>query len=140
MRVAYLLLIACVLPSIGCTMLVVNSGKVLTALKSQAKVHEAFGLPTATGQAEGMPYEDFITRRKIAEPQKNIYLIMGTIWTCGFGEFVWFPTELYRAVRRSVVGQSLRFTYDAAGNVTAIRFDNDPVLLPPRIETPSAEK
>ncbi len=140
MRAACLLLIACVLPSIGCTMLVVNTGKDLTALKSQAKVHEAFGLPTATGQAEGMPYEDFTTHRKIAEPQKNIYLMMGTIATYGFGEFVWFPTELYRAVRRSVVGQPLRFTYDAAGNVTAIRFDNDPVSLPPRIETPSAEK
>ena len=132
MRSTWLLLFAGVLPSAGCSLLVVNTGKNLAELKSQEQVHETFGLPSLTGQTEGVPYEEFTTHRKIAEPDKNIYIIMGTAGTFGFGELVWFPTELYRAIRRSVVGQQIRYIYDAEGNVTDISHDGESVSVPPR--------
>ena len=72
--------------------------------------------------------EEFTTRRKIAEPYKNIYLAIGYAITLGLGELIWFPHQLYVAGRRSIVGQQLRFTYDSEGHVTGIRHDGDAVI------------
>ena len=141
MRFLPVLLTAYALSAAGCSAIIISSGQHLSELTTRAQVHESFGLPTAAGQTEGgNTFEEFTTHRKIAEPEKGIYLAMGYAGTLGLGEFIWFPHEAWVAARRSIVGQKLRFTYNDAGEVTAIRFEGDPVLMPPRpIDLPDAE-
>lgn len=141
MRILPVLLTACALPGAGCSAFIISSGQHLSELTTQSQVHESFGLPAAAGQTEGgNTFEEFTTHRKIAEPEKGIYLTMGYVCTLGLGEFIWFPHEAWVAERRSIVGQKLRFTYNDAGDVTTIRLDGAPVLLPPRpIDPPETE-
>lgn len=134
MRYASTLIAFSLLSSIGCSVLLINSGQNLEELKTRSEVSKAFGAPTTTGQIEGKDFEEFETRRKIAEPWKGIYLAMGYAATLGLGEFVWFPVQLFHTGRRTVLGQHIRFVYDSAGNVIEIRFDGDAVTLPPRID------
>jgi YD repeat-containing protein len=140
MRTALVLLTFLILSAVGCSAFIVNSGQDLSGLATRSQVQAAFGQPVTSGQTDSRPFEEYTIHRKIAEPWKNTYLAMGDAATLGLGEIVWFPQQLYLAGRRSVVGQHLRFTYDDAGNVTAIRFDGDPVLLPPRSERQSPEQ
>jgi hypothetical protein len=141
-RTACLLLSAILLPATGCvpcTWLLLRSGTNLSELKTQDQVQEAFGHTTATGQVDGQLFEEYVTHRKIAEPQplKAYGALMSYGLTWGFGELIWFPFELSRTTYRSVVGQRLRFTYDAAGNVTAIHSDGVAILNLPRAEPPT---
>src|SRR5207248_186044 len=127
--------------SAGCTVFLTSSGKDLGTLETRDQVRREFGQPTATGISEGHPYEDFLSYRKIAEPEKGTYLVMGDIATLGLGELVWFPTELYRVSCRSIRGQTIRFTYDESGNVTGARLDGQPVLLGTRTDlTPAGQR
>lgn len=139
MRVPCLLLTASIISATGCTMLVVNSGTNLAELQTREQVEKVFRQPAIAGQTDGQHFVEYTTHRKIAEPKKNIYLCTGAVATWGFTELLFFPSESYRAARRSVVGQRVRFTYDAEGRVTAIDFDDNAVRLPPRIETPAIE-
>jgi hypothetical protein len=132
MRIVLLPLVAGVLSSAGCTGLVISSGTDLGALPTREEVRAKFGTPVASGTEEGKQYEDFRTRRKIAEPDKMIYLLMGYAYTFGLGEVVWFPHQSFVAARRSIVGQDLRFYFDEAGNVTAARHDGGWVTGVPR--------
>ena len=134
MRTAYLLMAAAALAPAGCSSLIVNSGQDLSKLTTRAQVHEAFGPPAAVEPTGEHTTEEFTTRRKIAEPYKNIYLAIGYVITLGLGELIWFPHQLYVAGRRSIVGQHLRFSYDSEGRVTEIRHDGDAVIGvgPPR--------
>ncbi|MDB5308065.1 MAG: hypothetical protein JWO38_2267 [Gemmataceae bacterium] len=127
MRPVHLLLLAPILFATGCSWIVVNSGQNLGELKTRAQVHDTFGLPAATGRTKDQPFEEYFTRRKIAEPWKNIYIVMGDFSTFGLGEFIWFPHQLFLAGRRSVVGQQIRFIYDVVGNVRGIRLDGESV-------------
>lgn len=95
------------------------------ALATQAEVQQDFGAPVASGRVGDHSYEEFRTRRKISEGWKSIYYCMGYVVTLGFGEVVWLPSELYRATRRSIVGQTLRFVYDEEGNVKSVQLDGE---------------
>jgi YD repeat-containing protein len=126
-------LTACALSSAGCTAFLTGCGQDLSKLTTQVEVHKTFGPPAAVGQVDGHTFEEFTTHRKIAEHWKGIYLVMGDAGTLGFGEFIWFPHEAWLAGRRSVLGQKLRFTYDDAGKVIAVRWDGEPLpTLPDR--------
>lgn len=128
MRAIYFALIAAALSSAGCAGMIVGSGQNLSDLKDQAAVQAAFGSPTAAGEADGRPFEEFTTRRKIAEPWRVAPgMAMMYAMTLGLGEVVLLPVELYRTGRRTILGQQLRFTYDADGRVAAIRWDGDSV-------------
>ena len=46
------------------------SGKDLRTIATRDEVHEQFGEPCRTGTANGQAFEDYRTRRKIAEPDR----------------------------------------------------------------------
>jgi hypothetical protein len=128
MRAAFLLPIALAIANGGCTALVIGSGQDLAKLTTRDQVHQSLGEPVAGGEADGQAFEDFITHRKLAEPEKGIYLAMGDISTLGLGELYWFPQQLYVACRRSIAGQQIHITYDNAGRVTAMSHDGESVF------------
>lgn len=116
MRTACLVLIAFM--PVGCSMLIADSGQNLSQLATRAEVREAFGAPTATTEPDVEVYE---TRRKIAESARGVGAL-GFPWvvSCGAAELVLLPHELYVNARRITAGQTVRFTYDAGGNVESI--------------------
>ena len=64
MRTLTIVLIACTALAPGCAGYIAGSGLDLCKLTTQAQVHEKFGSPIASGPS----FEEFTTRRKIAEP------------------------------------------------------------------------
>src|SRR5262249_24804142 len=115
MRFFQLLLVVCAVGGSGCSALVALSGQDLSTLSTKAAVRAKCGTPESDGQAAGQSFEEFSARRKIAQPWKGTYLTMGFSGTLGLGELVWFPHQSYIAIRRAIVGQQLRFTYDSNG-------------------------
>jgi hypothetical protein len=127
MRPLRILVVATLLVSTGCSWLVANSGQQLGELKTREQVHAAFGPPATAGHCDQRTYEEFHTRRKIAEPWKGMGLGMGWCLTFGLGEAYFFPHETVVAARRSIVGQRLVFYYDEAGKVQQASHDGDPI-------------
>lgn len=138
MRVAILLCVGAVPPATGCTYAVVTSGKNLSEVKTAEQARAEFGPPVGSGVADGKPFEEFRTHRKIAEPNKVIYLMMGYAVTFGTGELIWFPQQSFIAARRWVCGQTLRFVYDEHGKVTTVVHDGEPVIYPPKDAEPAS--
>ncbi|MDY3561043.1 hypothetical protein R5W23_002302 [Gemmata sp. JC673] len=124
--------LALLMPLNGCAFLVATSGKDVGALATRDEVQHDFGTPVVSGSVEGQPYDEFRTHRKISEGWKSIYYSMGYVVTLGFGEVIWLPNELYRATRRSIVGQTVRFVYDEAGNVKSVQLDGEAIPNAPR--------
>jgi hypothetical protein len=114
-----LLVAAGVALSAGCTAMVVGTGQDLSEPTTRKQVHAAMGEPVATGTSDGQYHEDFRSHRKIAEPWQSEGLIMVDYCTLGLAEFVMFPAAVLRVGYTTVVGQDVRFQYDAAGRVTA---------------------
>ncbi len=119
MRIAFLLLIAIASLSCGCSAFVASCGKDLTALETKEEVHGALGKPERIGVEKGASFEEYFSRRKFAiEPLGDK---VGSGMMCGltFGasELVVFPIELYLEGKRTLLGQTIRVTYDAKGQV-----------------------
>jgi hypothetical protein len=131
MCLARVMVLTALLGSTGCSWLVINSGQQLNDLKTREQVQEVFGPPAESGVFQDQAYDEFHTRRKIAEPWKNLYLATGWVYTLGLGEIVWFPHQAFVAARRSILGQELRVTYDEAGNVQQVSLDGDSILWNP---------
>jgi len=112
-----------VLPLCGCSGLIAVSGKNLSQIETRQQVHEIFGEPKSTTEADGKPVEVFKTHRKIADLSKGPGLSMGFVMTFGLGELIWFPQEAFIAARRSIKGQEIRFTYNESGKVVAVSHD-----------------
>lgn len=72
MQIAYLLLIAPILLSGGCAGMIAGCGRDLTPLKTKEEVHAQLGAPSASGVADGNFFEEFRTRRKIAESNLSL--------------------------------------------------------------------
>ena len=129
MRVAYLLLIATVSFSAGCAGMIARCGKDLTGLETKEEVHAQLGEPAAKGVVDGKPFEEYFTRRKIAEPYPLRYFgpgyPMGLIGTLGTIELILVPEELYLIGKRTLRGQTIRVTYDASSAVTGIALDGE---------------
>lgn len=146
MRYAALVLAAGSLASAGCSALIVGSGQRLGELTTQTDARAAFGEPVASGPIESGYYDEFLTRRKIAEPWKLIYITIGDVSTLGLGELLWCPLELSRVGYHGVVGQTVRFEYNEAGEVISTRLNGervpwqigrvDPVRLAPAGDRP----
>jgi hypothetical protein len=118
MRAACIVLSAAALAPVGCSMLIAGSGQRLSELATRAEVHEAFGTPPASPEPG---VDEYRSRRKVEEwdrgpGQSGIYWVMGG-WL--FEPYL-LSRELYFNARRVAVGQTVRFTYDADGNVKSI--------------------
>jgi hypothetical protein len=126
MRFAHLLAAAVLLFSAGCAAMVAESGRDLTVLKTREEVHAGLGKPSADGVAEGKVYEEYRTRQKIAERRYDrmaeAYLIL-TMETLGVFDLACFSYEIYRIGCRTVLGQTIRVTYDANGTVIGLTLD-----------------
>ncbi|HKB04997.1 MAG TPA: hypothetical protein VKD90_22430 [Gemmataceae bacterium] len=130
MRAVCLALAVVTVSSTGCAALIAGSGQDLAALKDRTEVHGAYGPPEVAGDADGQAFEEYLTRRKIADPSARgpgMAMVYGA--TYGLIDLIAVPYELYQVGRRTIQGQRLRFTYDADGQVTAIQFDGDEVPL-----------
>ncbi len=125
MRLARLLILASLSLSAGCAALIAGVGKDLTGLKTRDEVHAALGPPATAGLADGTPFEEYRTRRKIVEGWNRYdegYAMM-LMMTCGAVDLICVPHELYLLGRRTLLGQTIRVTYDAAGTVTGMTLD-----------------
>jgi hypothetical protein len=133
MRPLYLLLAASVALSGGCAPLIVGCGEDLASLKTKEEVHARLGEPAVRGVTDGLPFEEYHTRRKIAEEQRYGEMY-GPFWlmTCGALDLPFVPYELCRAGWRTLAGQTVCVTYDAAGTVIGLELDGEP-LSPRRL-------
>ena len=108
LKTLHIPLLACVLLSGGCSCLIAESGKDLTALTTKEQVHQSLGAPKLTGVAEGQPFEEFESRQKIADPMRAATDSMSVMMTYGFGEVVALPQELYLLCSRTLFGETIR--------------------------------
>ena len=127
MRASSLILAAGCLFCAGCAQLIKHSGTNISTLATRDEVHEEFGDPIRVSERDGSTVEEYVTRRKIADPFGFRGLGEEYALTLGLGEFIWFPQELYTAVNRSIVGQRLEFTYGPDGHVIYMRQDDEPI-------------
>jgi hypothetical protein len=138
MRVVFALVVVVLLSSTGCcpSFLLATSGKDLGTLPTREQVREEFGTPVASGVEDGKHFEDFHTRRKIADRRGYFGYPMGYAMTLGLIEFYALPRQLFITSKRSVLGQDLRFIYDETGKVVQVQFDGEPLPLRVRQEYP----
>ena len=116
----YLCLLLAVLPSTGCSGFVAARGVELGDLETRKQVRGVFGTPTTSGDDGDTSYDEYFTRRKLAERWKGTGICMGFVMTLGLSEFYLFPRELICAARQRIEGNTVRFVYDADGNVIAV--------------------
>ena len=131
MRIACLLLAALASFSSGCAAFIASRGKDLTVLTTKEEVHAVLGEPAASGVDEGQVFEEFRTRQKIATfswvfGEGYLMLMVGT---GGTAELVLTPMELYRVCKGTLLGQTIRVTYDTAGRATGHYLNGE--SLPP---------
>ncbi len=119
MRIAYLLFLVPALVSSGCAGAIARAGTDPTEFKTKEEVHAKFGEPYAKGTEDGAVYEDYFTRQKIASrpPWLGEGYVMVLFMTFGTVDLFLVPQELYLTTKRTIAGQTLRFTYDNLGNV-----------------------
>jgi hypothetical protein len=134
MRGVLLILTTTSLFSSGCAALIARSGQDLWDLKTRTEVEAVLGNPTGKGEIDGITYEEYTTRRKIAEPPGPGYAMAYTM-TLGLGDLVFVPYELLLIGRRTIVGQEFHVAFDAEGNVVSLRRGKQPLGSPRPIET-----
>jgi YD repeat-containing protein len=118
MRIAYLLFLVPVLVSSGCAGAIARAGTDPTDFKTKEEVHAKFGEPYSKGTEDGAVYEDYFTRQKIASRQGwDEGYVMLLFMTFGTIDLFLVPQELCLTTKRTIAGQTLRFTYDNLGNV-----------------------
>jgi hypothetical protein len=130
MRWCWALLVGQAFLSSGCSGLIARSGEDVTNYSNREEVHHQFGMPNTTGTTNGVPFEEFQTRRKICE-WKHAYIFDLADWgTFGLTEFVFLPLELLDNGERIVMGKKVRITYDESGQVINVYLDGES-LKPP---------
>jgi hypothetical protein len=133
MRAVILVAVGVLLPSAGCAYRLAESGTDLGTLETREQVRAEFGPPAASGTADGQAFEDFRTRRKVADSHQHVYaahLLSG--YTYGLAEVMLLPGECFGVAARTILGQDLRFVYDEAGRVTAVLRDGEYIVGDPR--------
>lgn len=112
--------------------MIAGAGKDLGAVETKAEMHGVLGEPVGQGVANGEPYEEFRTRMVIADDQSESdegYALLLFV-SCGTSELVTVPYQLGLLCKRSIVGQTVRVTYDQNGRVTQVDRDGESVLGP----------
>lgn len=157
MRYALLLLIGPSLLATGCSMFIAKAGKDISLLKTRGDAHAEFGPPTAAGMDDGLPFEEFQTRRKISEPFRASTHSMALGMTICLYEFYLFPRELYFLAKGGLAGRTVRVTYNPDGSIRGGRIDGrwygpgfgqrpkqsvvpEDALPPPDVLTPTVQK
>jgi YD repeat-containing protein len=128
MRILCLLLFVFVFLSGGCAQMMASCGKDMGRLHTREEVHAQFGEPVAMGFAEGRFFEEFHTRKRIAQNFGEGY-VMVWILTCGAADLVFVPCELYLTGRRTLLGQTIRVSYDEADRTKGVDLDGRAMLL-----------
>ena len=130
MRIACLLLISTVPLSGGCSSLIACAGQDSSAWGTKTEVRAKMGEPVANGVENGVAFDEYHTRRKISEvgTMEMSGRGMGFVMTFGASELIAFPRELYWLGSRTLFGRNLRFTYDAAENVTGVFLDGEQLI------------
>jgi hypothetical protein len=123
MRYALLLLLAPTLLPTGCSIFVAQAGKDLSHVRTRQDAHAEFGPPAAQGVDDGKPFEEFRTRRKIAERFRAGTHSMALGMTMFLYELYLFPRELYFLAKCGLVGQTVQVTYNPDGSVCGMRID-----------------
>lgn len=123
MRYALLLLVAPTLLTTGCSIYIAQAGKDVSHLRTRQDAHEEFGAPTAEGVEDGRPFEEFQTRRKVAEKFRGGTHSMALGMTLFLYEFYLFPRELCFLVKCGLAGQTVRMTYNPDGSVRSYSVD-----------------
>jgi hypothetical protein len=129
MRLVCWLLLVSALFSSGCAMMIATTGKDLTKLKTKNDLHAWLGEPEKAGVENGQEFEEFRTRWKIADRTTRYVgpgYAMGLVITCGTCDLVLVPYELYLIGQRTVLGQTIRVTYNQKGEVTGESLDGQP--------------
>ncbi len=136
-RIACFLLVATTPLLSGCASIIARTGTDLYCLKSKEEVQAKLGKPVATGMEDGEFFEEYRTRRKIAEqwPARcsGIGYAMLVTMTCGTSELISVPNELFILGRRTLLGQPIRVTYGEDGSVKYVRLD-EPSMWEPQFE------
>lgn len=114
MRYALLLLLAPALLATGCSMMLAEAGTRYSEFDTREKAHKLFGKPINSGSIEGHQFEEFFTRRKFSDGG-GLEDLARFICTLGLNELYLFPTELFRVTRSTVLGQTIRITYEEDG-------------------------
>jgi len=132
MRAAYPFLLAAVSLSAGCAGLIATKyGEDLSVLKSKEEVRAHLGEPETSGVADGHPFEEYRTRRLIANPWDLDFIspgyAMGLIATLGTIDLILVPQQVFLVTKRTILGQTIRVTYDPAGSVTGLSRDGEPI-------------
>jgi hypothetical protein len=131
MRIACLLCLVSAALSGGCAGMIARTGIDPTELKTKEEVRARFGEPTVIGSLDGTDgafYEDYFTHRKIAtHPDRTSSpgYVMGLFMTLGTLDLFLVPEELLLTAKRTVVGQTLRFTYDKNEKLLKLELDGD---------------
>ncbi|MEI7683827.1 MAG: hypothetical protein WCL32_02290 [Planctomycetota bacterium] len=118
----------------GCALMIARCGTDLYALENKQMVRCKLGEPVASGFDIGKPFEDYRTRRIIAEqyparcfgPGYGMLLIM----TCGTSELVSVPYELCILGRRSLLGHTVRVYYEEDGSIRFVQLDEESLFAP----------
>lgn len=119
----------------GCTAALIKRGIEPQSLTPE-RVAEEFGAPAATATDNGESKVTFRTRRKFARSSDADFALWGSIITCGFGELVMFPKELFRLSRTTVLGQEVVVTYGAMGCVYGVTVNGQNVYRQSYTPTP----
>jgi hypothetical protein len=135
MRPLPLLLVPSLLFTSGCAGLIAQSGTDLASLNTREEFHAALGQPVTSGVADGVFFEEYHTRRKIAEPWACCgygegYAMM-LVATFGAIDLLCVPCELYQIGRNTVLGQTIRVTYGPTGAAWELSIDGEQALVWP---------
>jgi hypothetical protein len=142
MRTVCLLLFASVLPASGCAALIAQSGTDLTPLTTKAEIHAALGEPAVSGVSGGQPFEEYRTRRKIADRPLGEGYAIALVETLGAIDLICVPAELYLTGRRTLLGQTIRVTYDSTDKVAGLYRDGESLYFwgnPLPAESPASD-
>lgn len=123
MRYALLLLLVPALMATGCSLFIAKAGEDISHIKTRGDAHAEFGPPTADGVDDGLPFEEFQTRRKISEPFRASTHSMALGMTMCLYEFYLFPRELYFLAKGGLVGRTVRVTYNPDGSIRSGSID-----------------
>jgi YD repeat-containing protein len=121
----------------GCAALIAQSGQDLSQIASKEEMRAALGQPVAKGVVDGCPYEDFRTRKVIANRlfgDGDGYVIWW-VTTLGTIDLIGVPSELCGLAGRTLFGQTIRVTYDKNGNVQDVIRNGSPVTDRPQRST-----
>jgi hypothetical protein len=124
------LLSVCLAFCSGCTGLIAGAGKDLGKVSSREEMHAVLGKPVASGVAEGKQYEEFRTRKVIAQDQTGTGEAYVIYWASTFGtiELIGVPYQLWLLGKRTLLGQTIRVTYEQDGAIGEVERDGQSVL------------